>query len=293
MLILRAVAEPAQSKRCSAEVKFQTNAIQVSKTMDKKSEEIDSDPVGLDQLLLEEASFRERYPGIWGTTLFGPIVVSVSLLMMFVMVAGWEFTSRLVAMTALALWFFGRFIILSGSDVALQDFHGSMSSFQLFMLICYLDAMVALVLAFHIGFLFRLPVVGPRVAALVTDGHFILESNPWMRRTTYLGLIAFVGFPLAATGSLGGSVFGRLLGLSRISTFCCIVTGSVIGNGLMYWFSDVLGSWIDKDHPAIKYGGVVVLLFVILLLERRYRHLKSRFVRIKSGAGLLHRESEP
>ena len=236
------------------------------------------DPVRLDELLSHEDEFRQRYPWIWRATLFGPMILTAVLLLTLVVVAGWGFASRLVASTALALWLLGRFIILSGSDGALQNFEGGLSAFQLFILLSYLDAMVALVLAFHIGFLFRLPIIGPRVGALVTDGHFILDSHPWMRRTTYLGLIAFVGFPLAATGSVGGSVFGRLLGLSRLATFACTLIGSVLGNGLMFWFSDVLGTWIDKDNPLIKYGGLLLVLLLVVLLERRYQYLKKQFV---------------
>ncbi len=244
------------------------------------------DPVRLDELLSHEDEFRQRYPWIWRATLFGPPILTVGLLLGFVVFAGWGFASRLVATTALALWLFGRFIILSGTDGALQNFDGALSSFQLFILISYMDAMVALVLAFHIGFLFRLPFIGPRVAALVTDGHFILDSNPWMRRTTYLGLIAFVGFPLAATGSVGGSIFGRLLGLGRFSTFSCILIGTLLGNGLMFWFSDVLGNWIDKDNPMIKYGGLLLVLLLVVLLERRYQYLKQQFVQeVEKPAG--------
>ena len=235
------------------------------------------DPVRLTELIADEAGFRRRHPWLWGTTLFAPLVVSGGLLVGLMLYAGWGFASRLVATTALALWLLGRFVILSGTAGAVHDFDGGMSSLQLFLLITYLDAMTALLLAFHIGFLFRLPKIGPRIAALVTDGHFILESQPWMRRATFVGLVAFVGFPLAATGSVGGSIFGRLLGMSRFTTFLGILLGSLIGNGLMYWFSDILGGWIDKDHPAIKYGGVVVMLLIVLLLEQRYRYLKRRF----------------
>ncbi len=245
-----------------------------------ESESIDL--VRLDELVQKEVEFRSDHPWVWASTLYGPGIVSLSLLFAMWVYAGWEFTSRLVVNVSLALWLLGRFIILSGSEGGLQDFDGSMSSFQLFILICYLDTITALVLAFHIGFLFRLPVIGPRVAALVADGRFILESHPWMRRTTSLGLIVFVGFPLAATGSVGGSIFGRLLGMSRVATFSCICFGSLIGNGAMFWFSDILGNWVDKDHPAIQYGGIIVVLLLVIILERRYQSLRKQF---------LHRES--
>jgi uncharacterized membrane protein len=235
----------------------------------------------------DEQQYRQLHPWTWSLTLFGPLILSGAILISLVFFAGLEFTSRLVVNVSLALWLLGRFIILSGTEGGLADFDGSMSSFQLFVLICYLDTITALILAFHIGYLFKVPVIGPRVAALVADGQFILASNPWMRRTTYLGLIAFVGFPLAATGSVGGSVFGRLLGISRASTFACIFVGSLLGNGLMFWFSDVLGNFVDKDHALIRFGGILLILVFVIILERRYQKLRKRYLQNHLQAPML------
>jgi uncharacterized membrane protein len=235
------------------------------------------DSFRLHELHNDEADFRRNRFWLWVATLWGPPLLSVSLLVSLVITAGLEFTARLVATTALALGLFGRFIILAGAEGGGNSFEGALSSFQLAVLIMYMDVMVALMLAFHIGFLFRIPFLGPRAAALLTDGHFILESHPWMRRATFIGLVAFVCFPLAATGSVGGSIFGRLLGMSRAATFAGICIGSLIGNGAMYAFSDFVGQWIDKDHPGIRYGGIVIIIGIILLLERRYRSLRNQF----------------
>ncbi len=237
----------------------------------------DHDHVRLDELHSTEADFRREHPWVWGGTLFGPIVLTSVLLAGLYYYAGWAFATRLVSNTAFALWLVGRFIILSGAEGGVNDFEGALSSFQLFLLMCYLDVMMALILAFHIGFLFRLPFIGPRVAALVTDGHFILDAQPWMRRATFIGLIVFVGFPLAATGSVGGSIFGRLLGLSRPATFLGICIGSLIGNGLMYWFADIIDPWIDKDSNLIRFGGIAAILLIVIVLERRYQTLRRRF----------------
>ena len=233
--------------------------------------------VGLDQWQATESDFRQEHPLLWSGTLIGPFVFSGTLLLGLFLYGGWDFASRLVTNTAFTVWLFGRFIILSGAEGGVSDFDGALSSLQLFLLVCYIDVMTALVLAFHIGFLFRLPWIGPRIAALVTDGHFILDAQPWMRRATFFGLIAFVGFPLAATGSVGGSIFGRLLGLSRPATFTGICIGSLIGNGLMYWFADILDSWMDKDSWVIRFGGIAVIVLIVILLERRYRRLRDQF----------------
>lgn len=235
-----------------------------------------ADPIRVDELHSAEDDFRRRNPLLWASTLYGPPLLTVGVLIGLLCTYGYEFTQRLLVSTALSLWLLGRFVILSGSGGTISDVNGPLSSEHLFLLVTWMDVMTALVLAFHIGFLFRLPFVGSRFLALVRDGHFILDSNPWMRRATFLGLVAFVIFPLTATGSVGGSIFGRLLGMSRKSTFWGIVIGSVVGNGIMYVFSESIDPGI-KDHPICRYGGFVLIALLSIVLERRYRQLKARF----------------
>ena len=52
------------------------------------------------------------------------------------------------------------------------------TSEQLVVLVLYMDVMTASVLAFHPGFLFRFPMLGGKLKALVEDSQFILQSNP-------------------------------------------------------------------------------------------------------------------
>jgi hypothetical protein len=230
-----------------------------------------------DDLHSSEDEFRRRHPMLWAATLYGPIVITLGILVALIITAGWSFTQKIITYTALALFILGRFIILSGDDGAVHETDGMLSASQLFAIVTYLDLMTALVLAFHIGFLFKVPYVGPRIAALVTDGHFILDAQPWMRSATFVGLIAFVGFPLAATGSIGGSIFGRLLGMTRVATFFGIMIGTFLGNGSMYFFSDLMSQYVDKDNPYLKYGGFALVATIVIILERRYRKLRNGY----------------
>jgi uncharacterized membrane protein len=225
-----------------------------------------------------ETGFRRKHPVLWWSSLLGPLIVSVVVLLVVYVVAGAEYTRRLLTMVAAALWFFGRFVILGGHDPDVAQYAGGMSSGELFCMVLYLDVMVAFLLAFHVGYLFRLPIIGPRVGALVADARFILEAQRWMRRAAFVGVLLFVSFPLQATGSVGGSLFGRMLGMSRVATFFAIVIGSVIGNGVMYLGSDLINAYFDKNHPLVKYGGLVLIVLVIVLLNWWYQRKKRRYL---------------
>ena len=223
----------------------------------------------------DEADFRINYPIVWWMTLVGPFVLSAVILL-----AVWCFISlsamlRLL-LTGVAFFFLGKAVILGGTVSHGLDSTSFFSTEHLVVLSLVLDSMTACVLAFHLGFLFRLPVIGTKLKALVEDGQFILQSNPWMKRATFVGLVAFVLLPLAATGSVGGSIFGRLLGMSRLGTFLGITLGNVLGCIVMYFGSEVITSYMGRDNPWLLIGGIVVMVSVVLILNHRYRQLKAR-----------------
>jgi hypothetical protein len=222
-----------------------------------------------------ESSFRKNYPVVWLATLIGPLVLTLCVVLLLGLLYGWGYAGKVVSYALATFFFFGRFVILGGKNSSPDALHQLLSPEQLFAMVTYMDLMVAVLLSFHIGFAFKLPVLGPKISDLVADGRFILSQHPWMRRMTFLGLIAFVTFPLAATGSVGGSIFGRLLGMGRLQTLIGIFLGSVLGNGLMYFGSELIGRYIDKDDPLTTIGGIAVVAAIIILLERRYRKMKQ------------------
>ena len=52
-------------------------------------------------------------------------------------------------------------------------------------------------------------------------------------------------------------------------------------------FSDLLGNYIDKDNPYLKYGGLLVIVALVVVLERRYRMLKNRYASARLAEAAL------
>lgn len=232
-----------------------------------------------------EKSFKQRFPVVWWSTLIGPWLVTVVLAVVVHAVVGAKFFWQLLSASAIAFFFAGRFVIpleglanLKGLDLLRPE--------HMFWLVTYEDVMVALFMAFHVGFLYKLPKIGPKIAELTVDGELILSLQPWMRKATFFGLIAFIAFPLAATGSVGGAIFGRLLGLSRWATFWGSVIGAVIGNGAMLYLSDIMLSVFPENSWLVKLGGPALIVLLIVWLERRYREMKRQFLEVRE----LHAE---
>lgn len=96
-------------------------------------------------------------------------------------------------------------------------------------------------------------------------------------RAVGFGLVLFVFLPGPATGSTGASILGRLLGMSRFGTFVAIVLGSLLGCAVYYLGAELIRPYIVRENRLFVIGGIVVLVGLVLLLNYRYRQLKSRY----------------
>ncbi len=231
-----------------------------------------------------ESTFRRRFPLIWLATLLAPILITIVLLIYFGLTLGWTYPQKLISHAFLTAVFLGRFVILFGMEGrTLDKFDISLQPYELFGLVTYMDFMTALFVAFHMGVLFRLPYIGEKIAMLVWDGKQLLSAHPWIRRMAYMGLVLFVIFPTSTTGSVGGSIFGRLLGMSRLMTVSGVLLGSLIGNGLMWAFAKQINKYVDPQDAWIKIVGLVILVSIVVLIEIRYQKTKKKYFVKKEG----------
>ena len=259
---------------------------------------IKTDPGGMSRQLVGsidkfEKAFRKEYPQYWWISLLAPVLVTAALLIGFGLFSedGWQFSGKVILNAFITFFALGRFVICypafiagASGDPLLPDWLGGLEPYldfsagNLFWLVTYMDFMVALFVTFHMGLLFRIPWVGPKIAMLVWDGKFVMDSQPWIRKIAFWGLAIFVIFPTSTTGSIGGSIFGRLLGLSRGMTVLGVLVGSLMGNGLMLVFSEFISAYV-KDSFELKIVGFVILVVAMFFLERRYRAAKERFLK--------------
>jgi uncharacterized membrane protein len=228
-----------------------------------------------------ERSFRRRFPGVWLTTLVGPFLLTIIVLCSIGIFSGWSLALKYVVMGVATFVLLGRLSILGGvdqgSDSALAEY--ALSPSQLFGMVTYMDCVVALFVTFHMGILFRIPWIGPKIAGLTCDSKFIMEQQPWMRRLAFIALVTFVTFPTSTTGSIGGSIFGRLLGLGRIRTILGVITGSLIGNGLMYYFAREINKIFQGPNRWIlTVSGLLLMVAALMAIELRYRKAKEGYI---------------
>mgnify|MGYP000297765073 CR=1 FL=1 len=224
-------------------------------------------------------SLRRQQPILWFVTLAVPLLAIPALLVSVGLIAGWPVAHRLALTIVATCFFFGRFAILAGSNGAEVDSgtllpaDGFFTSGQLALLVFFLDTVAAVLIVFHMSVVFHLPVVGVRIRTLVEEGRQLVQSQKWMKRLTVAGVVAFVMFPLAATGSVGGSILGRLLGLSHFGTLAAVITGSILGCSTMYFGASLISTWLDRDDPVVQIAGLAIVVALVILLTLRYRKL--------------------
>lgn len=212
---------------------------------------------------------RHRWAAIATLTL--PVWLSALLLSTAGLIAGKTLVSKLV-LAVVASGVAGRFVILGG-DAGGQT--NGFSALQLALIVFYLDAIWAVVLTWHAGVLFHVPWLGVRLKTAVQEGSELVKANRWMRNITVIVVLCFVMLPISSTGSIGGSLLGRLLGLSRRATLNVVLFGSVLGGAAMYAGAEVLKKYASDAHPLIRYGGIAILVLMSFVLSRRYRRSTS------------------
>jgi len=232
-----------------------------------------------------EKKFRAESPILWWATLFSPLILTVGVLGLLTFVQGPGYAWKCLYHAFITFFVAGRFILLAGmeGDTAEAVAKFSMKPRELFFLVTYLDFMVALFVTFHMGFLFRIPKIGHKLAMLVWDGKFFMDSQPWIKRMAFAGLVGFVIIPFSTTGSIGGSILGRLLGLSRWTTVGGVLLGSVLGNGIMYLFAKQINKYLE-DNWTFRIAGLLLIIAICVLIEWRYRAIKNKYIEQQTAA---------
>ena len=192
---------------------------------------------------------------------------------------------KCISHALLTFFVLGRFVLLAGieGEVTERMAKIAMKPSELFVLVTYLDFIVALFVTFHLGILFKVPKVGPKLAMLAWDGKFFMDSQPWIKRMAFAGLVGFVIIPFSTTGSIGGSILGRLLGLSRRVTVFGVLCGSVLGNGIMYLFAKQINKYL-QDNWTFRIIGLLIIVAICVLLEWRYRAVKNKYMQDQTAA---------
>jgi uncharacterized membrane protein len=94
--------------------------------------------------------------------------------------------------------------------------------------ITFTDAVFALFLVWNFDYAKKIPGIGELVERVEENGEKALIKYKWAKRFGFIGLVAFVIFPLQWTGAGVGSIVGRLIGMPPLITWLAVIIGTFI-----------------------------------------------------------------
>ncbi len=167
----------------------------------------------------------------------------------------------------------GKYVIFSGVSAA-----SPLGPWGLCVAAIGVDAIVALTLAVGLAPLGRVPGLGPALRNVHDRAQTALSEYPRLKRMAFWGVTIFVFLPLPASGSVGGTFAGQLLGLTRTMGLAAVLLGGALVSVTFAALAGALGSQAAAilDNPWISVvSGVVFLLVVLLAWNRAKKLLRS------------------
>ncbi len=135
--------------------------------------------------------------------------------------------------------------------------------------LAFLDFAGGLFMAWNFPLILRVPYIGPRIRRFMTVGRTYLDRRPWLERFYFVGLIAFVSLPFDGSGSIVGSLLGRMLGMTKAEVLSCITIGGIVGSFTVALGIDCIVNLIPAGSWAWVSAAVFLLIGTALLVMYR------------------------
>ncbi|MDD1723528.1 MAG: small multi-drug export protein [Methanospirillum sp.] len=228
--------------------------------------------------LLRIPEFKERFPKAYRAFLLAvPFILGILLILGLRVIYDYN---RFLQIAGLVLLYFippaGKETIIPAA-IAL-GFPWQVICFS----ITYIDIISCLFMLWNFDLICRIPVIGGWILYLVQNGTDYLSRHPWIERFCFIGLATFVFLPLQGSGSVGGSILGRILGMSPIRIFLAVTAGATLHSTIIGLSMYAIQEYLDLNLWFI----VLFFLFIVLatsMVSLVYYLMKKKGKREKTG----------
>lgn len=167
----------------------------------------------------------------------------------------------------------GRFLALA--PVAYDGL--AFSPFAVAGIVLVVETCIALFVSVNLDVLHGLPRIGNGLRAMEQGGEVTLARHPWIRRTTWAGIVLFLSLPLPTTGPVGGTVIARLIGLGAVPSFGAVIAGNALGVLVLALAAHGVIAWLPLRPDGVVAGALrlaVIAALVALLTWLWYRRTR-------------------
>jgi len=157
-----------------------------------------------------------------------PLAVAGAL-MIFLLLLGSEIFGKYLAVFSVY-----SFMPIAGTVTSITTGLGlGIPPVSLISFITFTDAVFALFLVWNFDYAKKIPGIGELVERVEERGEKALIKYKWAKRFGFIGLVAFVIFPLQWTGAGVGSIVGRLIGMPPLITWIAVIIGTFIRSTIL------------------------------------------------------------
>jgi len=154
----------------------------------------------------------------------------------------------------------GKYVIFSGLSSAVP-----LGPWGLAALAVLVDLVIATSLAVFLGLLARWPFAARRLKDAHERAEAVLTEYPRLRRMAFVGTLIFVYLPLPASGSIGGTFVGQLVGLSRGTTVLAVVLGGALVSITFAYLATTIGAKAEAMAQQPWVVGAAIAGFLVFL----------------------------
>lgn len=138
------------------------------------------------------------------------------------------------------------------------------------------DIACCLFMIWNFELICNVPYLGSLIQYLIRKGESFLSEHRWLERLYFIGLILFVFFPLQGTGSVSGSIIGKMLGLKSIEIFTAITIGTIFSSFLIGYSVYALQEYLDVNVWYILIAVMILLIGIPAVSYAIYQTKKGK-----------------
>jgi len=168
------------------------------------------------------AGWKER------AAILGPLYALIALGLVLGLRLATGPTMELVGLIPVSFFAAGKFLPLWA--VSGKSHFGP---YELGAVIWVLDTFTVLNIVYALEAFYRIGPIKRGLERVQRNAHLVLAAYPRFRRAALVGVVAFVCFPVAGTGAIGGTFIGILLGMNRFVLMAAVSAGGFIGGMAM------------------------------------------------------------
>ncbi|HOJ96474.1 MAG TPA: small multi-drug export protein [Methanospirillum sp.] len=157
--------------------------------------------------------------------------------------------------------------------------------------IVMVDIACCLFMIWNFELICNVPYLGNIIRYLIKKGELYLAQHRWLEQLYFIGLTLFVFFPLQGTGSVSGSIIGKMLGLKSIEIFAAITIGSLLSSFLIGYSVYALQEYFDMNVWYVL-AGVICIIIVLPLLSYGIYKTRTGHRILRSISDSIHRLSD-